>query len=63
MQIQKALMNERFRVSEVSLKFRIVTIYTFVVIYLWNVLVSWKVLNVFTVSIVFSVYKQDFTAQ
>ena len=63
MQIQKALMNERFRVSEVSSKFGIVTTYIFVVIYLWNVLVSWKVVYFFTVPIVFSVYKQDFTAQ
>ena len=33
MQIEKALINERLRVSKVSWKFRIPTIYDFVVIY------------------------------
>ena len=63
MQIQKALINNHFCVSEVSWKFCIVTIYNFVAIYLWNVLISWKVAYFLAVSIVFSVYKQDFTAQ
>ena len=33
MQIEKALINDRLRVSKVSRKFRITTIYDFVVIY------------------------------
>ena len=34
MQIEKALINDRLRVSKVSIKFRIPTIYNFVVIYI-----------------------------
>ena len=63
MQIEKALTNDRLRVSEVSWKFRIPTIYNFAVIYSWNLLFCWKVAYFLTVSIVFSVYKQNFTAQ
>ena len=54
MQIEKALTNNLLRVSKVSLKFRIQTIYNFEVIYPRNLL---------TVSSVYSVYKQNFTAQ
>ena len=36
MQIEKALMNDRLRVSKISWKFRIPTIYNFAVIYPWN---------------------------
>ena len=36
MQIEKALINHCLRVSEVSWKFRILTIYNFAVIYLWK---------------------------
>ena len=38
--IEKALINDRLRVSKVSWKFRIPTIYNFAVIYLWNLLFS-----------------------
>ena len=54
MQIEKALINNLLHVSKVSLKFRIQTIYNFEVIYPRNLL---------TVSSVYSVYKQNFTAQ
>ena len=58
MQTEKVLINDRLRVSKVSWKFQIPTIYTFAVIYLWNLLFSLKVAYILTVSIVFSVYKQ-----
>ena len=45
-----------------SWKFRIPTIYNFGVIYPWNLLFSYKAAYFLTVSIVFSVYKQNFTA-
>ena len=51
MQIEEALINDRLRVSEVSWKFHIPTIY------------KPKVSYFLTVSIVFSVYRQNFTAQ
>ena len=38
MQIEKALINDRLRVSEVSRKLRIPTIYDFAVIYPWSLL-------------------------
>ena len=63
MQIEKAPINDRLRVSKVSWKFRIPTIYNSAVIYLWNLLFSKKVTYFLVVSIVFSVYKQNFTAQ
>ena len=53
-QIEKALINNLLRVSKVSLKFRIQTIYNFEVIYQQNLL---------RVCSVYSVYKQNFTAQ
>ena len=40
MQIEKALINDRLRVSKVSWKFCIPTIYNFAVIYSWNLLFS-----------------------
>ena len=40
MQIEKALINDRLRVSKVYWKFRIPTIYNFTVIYPWNLLFS-----------------------
>ena len=55
MQIEKALLNDRLRVWEVSWKFYILTIYNFTVIYLWNLLFSLKVAYFLTVSVVFSV--------
>ena len=63
MQIEKALINDRLHVSEVSWKFRNPTIYHFAVIYPWNLLFFKKVAYFLTVSIVFSVYKQNFMAQ
>ena len=56
MQIEKALINDRLRVTKVSLKFPIPTIYKFEVICAWNVLCSKKVAFFLTVSIVFPVY-------
>ena len=63
MQIEKALINDRFRVLKVSWKFRIATIYNYAVIYPWNLQFSWKVAYFLTISIVFSVYRQNFTFQ
>ena len=63
MQIEKALINDRLIVSKVPWKFRIPTIFNFAVIHLWNLLFSLKVAYFLTVSIVFSVCKQNFTAQ
>ena len=40
MQIEKVLINDRLRVSKVSWKFPIPTIYNFAVIYPWNLLFS-----------------------
>ena len=54
MQIEKALINDLLRVSKVSLKFRIRTIYNFEVI---------SPRNLLTVCIVCSVYKRNFMAQ
>ena len=59
MQIEKALINNCLRVSKVSWKFRIPTIYSFVVTYPWKSLFSYFL----TVSTVFFVYKQNFRAQ
>ena len=55
MQNEKALINDRLRVSKVFWKIRIPTIYNFAEIYLWNLLFSRKVVYFLTVSIVFSV--------
>ena len=63
MQIKKPLISGCLRVSKVSWKFRVASIYNFALIYPWNLLFSLKVAYFLTVSIVFSVYKQNFTAQ
>ena len=63
MQIEKAQINDQLRVSNVSWKFRIPTIFNFAIIYAWNLLFSLKVAYFLTISIVFSVYKKIFTAQ
>ena len=63
MQIEKALINHRLRVSKVSWKFHVQTICNFAGIFPWNLLLSYKVAYFLTVSIVFSFYKQNFTAQ
>ena len=63
MQIKKALINDRLRVSNVSWKFCIPTFYNFAVIYPWNLLFSLKIAYFLTVSIAFSVYKQNFPDQ
>ena len=63
MQIEKALINDRSRVSKVSWKFRISIFFNFAVIHPWNVLISLKVAYFLTVYIDFSVYKQNFTTQ
>ena len=54
MQIEKPLINDRLRVSKISWKFHIPTIYNFAVIYPWNLLYFKKVAYFLTVSIVFS---------
>ena len=59
MQIEKALLYDRLRVSKVSWKFSISTMYNFVVIYPLNWLIFYKVDYFLTVSIVFSVCKQN----
>ena len=63
MQIERALINDCLRVSEVSWKFHIPIIYNFAVIYSWNFPSSLKVAYLLTVSIIFSVYKPNFTVQ
>ena len=63
MQIAQALINNRSRVSKVSWKYHISTIYNFAVIYPWNSLFIWKSAYFLTVSVVFSAYKENFTAQ
>ena len=40
MEIEKVQINDHLRVSKVSWKFRIPTIYNFAVIYRWNLLFS-----------------------
>ena len=62
MQIEKALVNDHLHVLKVSWKLRFPTIYNFAVNYPWNLLFSLKVAYFLAVSIVFSVYKQKFTA-
>ena len=59
MQTEKALIKDGLRVSKVSWKFNIPTIYSFAVICPWNLLFSEKVAYFLTISIVFSVYKQN----
>ena len=55
MLIEKALINDRLRVSKVSWNFRIPNNCDFAVIYPWNLLFSLKVAYFLTVSIAFSV--------
>ena len=62
-QIEKALINDRLRVSKISGKIRIPTLYAFAVIYPGNLLFSLKVAYFLTVSIAFSVYEEIFMAQ
>ena len=62
MQIEKALINDRLRVTKVSWKFRIPTTYNFVVIYPY-ISYFFKSSLFLTVSIVFSDHKQNFMAQ
>ena len=57
MQIEKVPINDRLRVSNVSWKFHILTIYNFAVISLWNLLFPQKVAYFLPVSIVFFVCK------
>ena len=59
MQIGKALINDRSRVSKVAGKFHIPTIYNFAVIYLWKLLFFLKVVNFLIVSIVIYICKQN----
>ena len=58
MQIEKALIYDHLRVSKVSLKFCIPTIYSFAIIFPMNSYFSWKAAFILTVSTVLSVYKQ-----
>ena len=63
MQIEKPQINDRLRVWKLSWKFCLPTVYNFAVIYPLNLLFSEKVAYLSTGSIVFSVYKQNFTDQ
>ena len=63
MQLEKALKTDCLRVSNVSWKLRSPTINNFPVTYPWNLLFSYNVAYFLTVYIVFSVYKQNFTAK
>ena len=54
MQIEKTLINENLRVSKISWKFHIPTIYNFSVVYPWNLLLFKKVAYFLTISIVLS---------
>ena len=63
MQTEKAMINDHLLVQKVFWKFPIPTIYKFPVIHPYNLLFSENVAYFLTVSIVFSVYKQKFTAQ
>ena len=57
MQIKKAQINDRLRVSKLPLKFRISTICNFTVIYPLNLLYPQKVAYFLTDSIVYYIYK------
>ena len=59
MQIGKALINDRLRVSKLSWKVWIPLIYTFAVSYSWNLLFSLKLCYFLAVSIISSVPKLD----
>ena len=63
MQIEKALIKDRLRISNVCWKFCIPTIYNFTVIYSCNLLFSSKIAYFLKVFIAFSVHEQNFTAQ
>ena len=63
MEVEEALINDRLYVSKESSKFCISAIYNFATVYMLNFLFSWKVFYFWIVCIVFSVYKQNFTAQ
>ena len=63
MQIEKALISGRLHISKVSWKFRIPIIYNFAIICPWILLFFKNVAYFLTSSIVFPVYKQNFTAQ
>ena len=63
MQIEKALIDDRLRVSNASWKFHIPTIYNFAVTYPWILLFLKNIAYFLIVSIMFSVYKQNVTAQ
>ena len=63
MQIEKALINDRLRVLNVSWKLCGQTNYNFAVTCPWNFLFSENVAYILTVSKVFSVYKQNFRNQ
>ena len=52
MQIEKTLVNDGLRVSKMSWKFRIPTIYNFAVIYPWNLLFSKKAAYFLTVLVI-----------
>ena len=55
--IEKALINDRLRVSKKSWKFRIPTTHNFAKLYQWNLLFSLQVVDFLALSIVFSVHK------
>ena len=63
MQIEKGLINDHLHVSKLSWKFCIPIIYNLAVTYQWNLLFFKKVAYTLTVSIVFSIWKQNFTSQ
>ena len=61
--IKIALINDRWRVPQVSWKFGIPTICNFSLIKTWNLLFSYTLAYFLPVYIVFSVYKKTPTAQ
>ena len=63
MQIDNTLIHDRLRVSKVSRKFHISSTYNFAVVLHVEFVILKKVAYFLTVSVVFSVYKQSFTAQ
>ena len=63
MQIEKAHIYDCLRVSKLSWKFCVPSIYNFAVIYPWNLLFSEKVAYFLSVPIVFSVNRENFTTQ
>ena len=63
MQIDNTLIHDRLRVSKVPRKFHILSTYNFAVVLHVKFVIFKKVAYFLTVSVVFSVYKQSFTAQ